>query len=64
MTGTANRRRSGDLKGAASLHRKELVLTVVNPNVSKASEAEIGGSRGEREVWQRDDANAFGYSRA
>jgi alpha-N-arabinofuranosidase len=29
------------LKGSASLHEKELVLTVVNPNVSDATEAEI-----------------------
>jgi alpha-N-arabinofuranosidase len=30
------------LKGSASLHDKELVLTVVNPHVSEAREAEIG----------------------
>ncbi len=30
------------LKGSASLHDKQLVLTVVNPNVSAAREAEIG----------------------
>jgi len=30
------------LKGSASLHAKELVLTVVNASVSDASEAEIG----------------------
>lgn len=29
------------LNGSASLHRKELVLTVVNPDVNKATEAEI-----------------------
>lgn len=30
------------LKGSASLHDKDLVLTVVNPHVSEAREAEIG----------------------
>ena len=30
------------LQGSASLHEKELVLTVVNPHVSQAREAEIG----------------------
>jgi alpha-N-arabinofuranosidase len=30
------------LKGAASLHDKQLVVTVVNPHVSEAREAEIG----------------------
>ena len=30
------------LKGSASLHDKELVLTVVNPHVSEARETEIG----------------------
>jgi alpha-L-arabinofuranosidase len=29
------------LKGSASLHEKQLVLTVVNPHVSEPSEAEI-----------------------
>jgi alpha-L-arabinofuranosidase len=35
------------LKGAASLHEKELVLTVVNPHVSEAREAEVS-ARGAR----------------
>ena len=30
------------LKGSASLHDKELVVTVVNPHVSEAREAEVG----------------------
>jgi alpha-N-arabinofuranosidase len=30
------------LKGSASLHDKQLVLTVVNPHVSEARETEIG----------------------
>jgi alpha-N-arabinofuranosidase len=30
------------LKGSASLHNKDLVLTVVNPHVSEAREAEVG----------------------
>lgn len=34
------------LKGSASLHDKELVLTVVNPHVSEARETEIGARGG------------------
>ena len=42
MTATGNPHHSGGCNGSASLHDKELVLTVVNPHVSATRETKIG----------------------
>ena len=52
------------LNGSASLHDKELVLTVVNPHVSADAGSEDRGSRRELEVGYGDDPDKFRHSRA
>ena len=51
------------LQGSASLHDKELVLTVVNPHVSATRETEIGIRGASLKSGTATTLTQFGYSR-